>query len=71
MTEQDLFETAMELKKKINQASSAKRLALQPEFSRALERLTADGQEVPPQLRQVNANLCDEAIEAWFDNMPV
>jgi len=59
------------LEQKINQANSARRLTLQPEFTRVLERLTAGGEEVPPHLRQLNTTLCDEAVEAWFDNMPV
>lgn len=71
MTGQDLLKAANELEKEINRASSATRLALQPELTRVLERLTADGQEIPPRLRQLNTVLCDEAIEAWFDNMPV
>lgn len=71
MTKQDLFKTANELEQKIKRADSAKRLALQPELSRVLERLKADGQDVPPRLRRLNTTLCDEAVEAWFDNMPV
>lgn len=71
MTRHDLFKTANELEMKINKASSAKRLALQPELTLVLKRMTADGQQVPSHLRRLNTTLCDEAIEAWFDNMPV
>jgi len=71
MASQDLFRAASELEEKITHADSARRVALQPELSRVLERLKADGQEVPPRLRHLNTVLCDEAIEAWFDNMPV
>jgi hypothetical protein len=71
MTAQDHFKSANELERKINCADSVKRLALQPELSRIIRCLKADGQQVPPQLSRLNNALCDEAIEAWFDNMPV
>jgi len=71
MARQDLLKVASELERKINQADSARRLALQPEFTRVLQQLTARGQEVAPHMRQLNTVLCDEAVEAWFDNMPV
>lgn len=71
MTTKDLIDTARELEQTIGQANPAGRLALQPELSRVLQRLKADGQVVPVRLRRLNTVLCDEAIEAWFDNMPV
>jgi len=71
MTNQGLIRTARDLEQKIGQADSVGRLAMQPELTRVLERLKADGQQVPPGLRDLNNVLCDEAIENWFDNMPV
>ena len=71
MNTQDLFKTASELEEKIKLADVSGRAALQPELSRILERLKADGQAIPPRLQQLNTTLCDEAIEGWFDNMPV
>lgn len=71
MTGKDLFQTAQELVRKIERADAAKRVTFQPEFSHVLERLKADGQVVPPKLRQLDVTLCEEAIEAMFDNMPV
>jgi len=71
VTNQSLIRTARDLEQKIGRADSAGRLAMQPELTRVLERLKADGQQVPPELRDLNNVLCDEAIENWFDNMPV
>lgn len=71
MNIQDLFKAASELEEKIKLADVSGRAALQPELSRVLERLKADGQTIPPRLQQLNATLCDEAVEARFDNMPV
>ncbi len=71
MNTQDLFRAASELEEKIKLADALGRAALQPELNRVLERLKADGQTVPSRLQQLNTTLCDEAIEGWFDNMPV
>ena len=71
MTAHGLFKTAEFLEHKIEGANTSTRLALQPEFSRVLERLKAEGGPVPLRLRRLEASLCDEAIEARFDNMPV
>ena len=71
MTNQGLIRTARDLEQKIGRADAVGRLAMQPELTRVLERLKADGQQVPPGLRDLNNVLCDEAIENWFDNMPV
>jgi len=71
MTNQGLIRTARDLEQKIGRADAVGCLAMQPELTRVLERLKADGQQVPPGLRDLNNVLCDEAIENWFDNMPV
>lgn len=71
MSRQDLFQTAQELAQTICRADAAKRVALQPELSRVLERLKAEGRPVPLELRQLDAILCEEAFESCFDNMPV
>lgn len=67
----DLFRTAEQLEQKIAEADSDRRIALQPEFSRVLEQIQASGGQVPLRMRRLDASLCDEAIEARFDNMPV
>lgn len=71
MTTQDLMTAAEQLERKISGANLAQRLELQPQFSKVLERLQAEGQQVPLRLRRLDAALCDEAVEARFDNMPV
>lgn len=71
MGNMDLARAANDLEKKIASASSVRRLALQPELSRILARLKADGQSVPTRLRHLEYVLRDEAVEARFDNMPV
>jgi len=71
MTGKDLYQIAKDLELQIKSANSVRRLALQPELSRVLERLKAEGQAVPLRLRQLDATLCEEAVESWFDNLPV
>ena len=71
MTDQELSQTARQLEATIVASRGAKRLELQPQFSRVLERLDRSGQHVPARLRNLNAVLLDEAIESRFDNMPL
>lgn len=71
MTDQDLTKTAELLEHQIESADAEDRLKLQPEFSRVLERLTAERKKVPSRLRRLEAALTDEAVEAQFNNMPV
>jgi HPt (histidine-containing phosphotransfer) domain-containing protein len=67
----DLIQTARQLEQKIAQAKGPQRLALQPDLSRILERMKVSGQTVPENLRKLDNALRDEAVESWFDNMPV
>ncbi len=71
MTIHDLSRTARQLEATINGANSDKRLELQPQLSRILDRLAREGEHVPASLRNLNAVLQDEAIERRFDNLPV
>ena len=71
MTIQNLMKTAEKLEQTISGASGADRLELQPEFCRLMDQLEAEGAEVPPKLRNLEAALLDEAIEAQFDNLPL
>lgn len=71
MTNQELTTTAEQLVQKIDKANPTARLALQPQFSRVLEHLTARGHSVPRYMRQLDAALMEEVVEARFDNMPV
>ncbi|GAW33734.1 hypothetical protein RA2_00777 [Roseovarius sp. A-2] len=43
----------------------------EPQLRRAIAHLRAEGQAVPPRVKQLHQTLLSEAIEAEFDNMPV
>lgn len=59
------------LLRQIGAASAAQRLHLQPELARMVESMERAGMPVPAQVRSLNDQLLDEAIEARFDNLPV
>lgn len=71
MTAQDLFSEAEQLEQKLDGACLDTRLALQPSVSKVLDRMRASGVNIPSRLRRLDAALCEDAIEARFDNMPV
>lgn len=71
MTVYELQRNAERLADEITSASSGARLDLQPKFRQALKRLAEAGSPVPARMRNLDAALLDEAIEARFDNMPV
>lgn len=71
MTVYELQRNVELLADEIASASSGARLDLQPKFSHALKRLAEAGSHVPAHMRDLDAALLDEAIEARFDNMPV
>ena len=71
MINQDYLRQAESVARKISVADPSTRLALHPEFRKELDRLTGMGLAIPERLRQLNSTLDDEAVEAWFDNMPV
>ena len=43
----------------------------QPQLSALIERMDASGERVPPEVRHLEEELTNDAIEAQFDNMPV
>lgn len=47
------------------------RCALQPALDDLIARMERAGIKVPVAIRSLNDELCDEAIEAQFENMPV
>ncbi len=71
MTVQDLYCEAEQLEEKLKGASLDMRLRLQPNVRKVIERMRAQGLQVPPNLRRLDAALCEDAIEARFDNLPV
>ncbi|MCE8513061.1 hypothetical protein KBY24_14495 [Ruegeria pomeroyi] len=71
MTAQDLYHAAERLERRVTGAPLNIRLEVQPEFSRVVDRMRQHGLKVPARLRQLDAALCEDAVEARFDNMPV
>lgn len=71
MTAYDLILEAERIERRLNGATLDRRLELQPALSSVIRRLRAEGADVPTRLRRLDASLCDEAVEARFDNMPV
>lgn len=71
MNIQELKLKAENLEERICSARGDVRLALQPQFSHVLSRLNRHGAKVPARMRNLDAALIDEVIEAQFDNMPV
>lgn len=62
---------AQDLEVRINGATAAGRLELQPQLQRVLRMMERDGQHVPARLRNLDEELISEVIEARFDNVPL
>lgn len=71
MTAQDLYIEAEQLEQKLDGAGLETRLALQPSVSKVLDQMRAQGVQIPSRLRRLDAALCEDALEARFDNMPI
>ncbi|KUJ78521.1 hypothetical protein [Ruegeria profundi] len=71
MSAVNLYSEAEQLEKKLNGASLDTRLALQPSVTKVIERMRQQGVHVPSRLRRLDAALCEDAMEARFDNLPV
>lgn len=71
MSAVNLYSEAEQLEKKLNGASLDTRLALQPSVTKVVERMRQQGMHVPSRLRRLDAALCEDAMEAQFDNLPV
>ena len=69
MTELEM--QATELASKVEGATHAERMRLQPQIDRVVTTLTMQGHIVPAHLRRVNNSLKDEALDDMFDNMPI
>ncbi len=68
---QDLLKEAEQLEQKLDGADLNLRLQLQPRLSLVVDRLRAEGAEIPRHLRHLDSVLAEEAVEAQFDNMPI
>lgn len=71
MSPHSLYSEAEQLEKKLHNANLDTRLALQPSVSRVVDRMRQQGMHIPSRLRRLDASLCEDAIEAQFDNLPV
>ncbi|MBO9436528.1 hypothetical protein J7394_20120 [Ruegeria sp. R13_0] len=71
MTTDNLYFEAQELEQKLQNACLDTRLALQPSFSKIVDRMRQQGMHVPSRMRRLDAALCEDAMEARFDNLPI
>ena len=71
MSAHNLYSEAEKLERKLHNAGLDTRLALQPSVSKIIDRMRQQGMHVPSRLRRLDASLCEDAMEARFDNLPV
>lgn len=71
MKQNTLFSEFTEIEQKLENACLDTRLALQPSVSKIVDRMRRQGIHVPSRLRRLDSALCEDAMEAQFDNMPV
>lgn len=71
MSDHELLQQAKILEERLDGANQSLRLELQPALSHVIAKLRMSGTKIPTRLMRLDAALCDEAIEARFDNMPV
>lgn len=71
MIAQEIIHEVEMLERRLDGACLDTRLQMQPTVSKMVERMRAQGMQVPSRLRRLDASLCEDAIEARFDNMPV
>ncbi len=60
-----------EMQNAIRQCPVEQRYQMQPKLAALIREMRARGEPVPPEARELNAILRDEAVEAQFENMPV
>ena len=71
MSTSNLYSEAEQLEAKLQGACLETRLALQPSVTKIIERMRQQGVHIPSRLRRLDAALCEDAMEAQFDNLPV
>lgn len=71
MTQTNLYSEAEQLEQKLQNACLDTRLALQPSVSKVVDRMRQQGVHIPSRLRRLDAALCEDAMEAQFDNLPI
>ncbi len=67
----DFMRSAKELESRIARASPQGRLALQPKLALVLREMQVHGVPVSTRLRNLDAELINEVVEARFDNVPL
>ncbi|MCG7518836.1 hypothetical protein [Ruegeria sp. Ofav3-42] len=71
MSTMNLYSEAEHLEQKLQNACLETRLALQPSVTNVIARMRQQGVHVPSRLRRLDAALCEDVMEAHFDNMPI
>lgn len=66
-----LSEEMTQLHRQILATAEDTRYLLQPRLSGLINRMKAQGHEIPKDIRNLHDELTEAAIEAQFDNMPV
>ena len=67
----DLTKSAAEIEARIATATPSDRVTLLPDLEAVLRKMTEAGLTVPARLRNLEAELNSEVIEARFDNVPL
>ena len=68
---QPLTPALMKLHDAILAAGQEEREALRPQLCEMIAEMQKNGEPVPPQIRCLQDELTNDAIEAQFDNMPL
>ncbi|UYV35901.1 hypothetical protein N4R57_12650 [Rhodobacteraceae bacterium D3-12] len=68
---EDLTTAIVALCNEIKAAAPKEQQLLQKDLHKLVERASATGMALPKEVRSLDEDLTDDAIEAQFDNMPV
>ncbi len=71
MEPKSIYSEVEKLEQKLENACLDTRLALQPSVSKIVDHMRRQGMHVPSRLRRLDSALCEDAMEARFDNMPI
>ena len=67
----DIKADLQRLKQEILEMPEDKRYEMQPQLGKLIDALEEAGETAPCEIRDLNEELVNDAIEAQFDNMPV
>ncbi len=71
MPSQDFTKEIEQIEARIAATAPEKRVELQGELHKLVQRISAAGVSVPARLHDLDVALTEEAVEAQFDNLPV